>query len=185
MKVQNRARWSSIDDFDYWYNPAFAFNNYYGSYGRFNPYFNNNWYSAYYNPYMSFGNIGWYGSYYPNYGYGYYTPIYVVKNPTRPDPGVYRPSLRGYNNSNYNNTNTERQGLGSLMRKAFTPAYNNSNNNNSYTNPVNNVRGNNNNTYTPERQQQQPVRTYNPAPSSSGSSSGGSSGTPVVRPPRN
>lgn len=178
MKIQNHYRWNSIDDFDYWYNPGYAYNNYYGGYNSFNPYISinpyvlNNWYSPYY--YSSY-SPGWFGSYYPSYGYGYghYTPVYVIKNPVR-NTTVARPALTGYSNRNYNNTNTNsnvrRQTLGSSMRRAFTP----NNNNNTY----NNNNRSNNNTST-----DRPVRTYSPPPSSGGSSSSGSSGS-VSRPPR-
>lgn len=189
MKIQNHYRWNAIDDFDYWNNPGYAYNNYYGGsyYGGFsgfnpyisiNPYVMNNWYSPYYSSY----NPGWFGSYYPSYGYGYYTPVYVVKNPVR-STSVARPSLSRYSNRNYNNTNTntnvQRQTLGSSLRKAFTP---NNNNNNTYNNNNNRSNNNNNNTST-----DRPARSYTPSSSSSSSSSSGgstSSGGSVSRPPR-
>jgi hypothetical protein len=186
MKAQNRYRWSSIDDFDYWNNPGYAYNNYYSSYGRFNPYFNNNWYSGYsygYNNnfWLSY-NTGWFNSYYPSYGYGSYTPIYVIKNPTK-TTSVYRPQLSGYNNRSYNNKNiynstNNRQGLGSTLRRAFTPS-----NNNSYNN--NNKSYNNNHNYNNNSVNDRPVRSYTPSSSNNSSSNSGNTNSGAVsRPPR-
>jgi hypothetical protein len=42
MKIQNRSRWGALDDYDYWYSPSYAFNNFYG-YNSFNPFMFNNW----------------------------------------------------------------------------------------------------------------------------------------------
>lgn len=149
MKVRNYSRWSTIDDFNYWYTPY----SYYGY--TYNPYL----YTSYYNPYNSI----WFNSYYPYGGIGYnpgyfyypYYPAYIVKNPVK-TARTDRPSLGGYNN-NYNNNNSNSR---STLRKVFSPNTNNYNNRNS-----------NNNTYSNPT----PTRTYTPS-SSGGSSSGGSSG---------
>jgi uncharacterized membrane protein YgcG len=161
MKVRNNTRWSSIDDFNYWYTPY----SYYGY--SYNPYL----FSSYYNPY----NHIWFNSYYPYGGLGftpgyYYYPYYpVVKNPVK-TARTDRPYLGGYNNTNNNNNNNANR---STLRKVFTPNNNNYNNRNSGNN--------NNNTYTA------PTRTYTPSSSggsSGGSSSGSSSGGGVSRPAR-
>ena len=107
MKIQNRYRWNTIDDYDYWSSPSYAFSNYYG-YNSFNPLAFNSWgMNYYYSPFASIQPYGWFNSYYPTYGYyggysGYYghgygygySPVYVV-NPT-PRYNVHRPMLGGY-----------------------------------------------------------------------------------------
>jgi uncharacterized membrane protein YgcG len=197
MKVRDRQRWSTIDDYAYWndtrYVPSFSYNyyrnNWNSPYAWNNPYMFNSWNSPfYYSPMFSPGyGYNSFGGYYPmmgyggygGYGFGYapYSNVYISKNPVRMRSGVSRPSLSGYSNRNYNNTNPNynRQGLGSSIRKAFSP-----NENSTYSNR--NLNNTNTNTF------RAPERTY--TPSSSGSSSGGgysggarSSGG-VSRPPR-
>ncbi len=189
MKIRNRDRWSTIDDYDYWndsrYVPYYSYNYYRNNWNS--PYWNN-WNPGYYRSMdwgvIGYGNWGIYPDFYRRgygngYGYsaynpGYYskTPVYITKRPAE----VSRPSLNGYNNRSYNNRNS----LGNTIMKAFTPSnsensYNNSNNSRTYS-------GN-----TTERTYSAPERTYTPpaSSSSSGSSSSGSSGGGVTRPARN
>src|SRR3954465_1606783 len=109
MKIQDRYRWSALDDYDYWYSPSYAFNNYYG-YNSFNPFLSNSWgLSFYYSPFASIQPYGWFSSYYPTYGfytpysgyyghgYGYnYMPVFQT-NVMRAS-GVHRPLLGSYAN---------------------------------------------------------------------------------------
>lgn len=196
MKVRDRSRWSSIDDYSYWndsrYVPSFSYNYYRNNFNNFyswnNPYAWNNWNSPFsYNPLFSVG-YGSYGGYYSplSYGYGYgyspYSNVYITKYPTKLRQNVNRPSLNGYSNrnyNNYNNLNVNRQGLGNSIRKAFSQPQNNVySNRNVRTNTDNNT-----NTY------RAPERSYTPSSSSGSSSSSGggggaSSGGGVSRPPR-
>lgn len=161
MKVKDHDKWSSLDDYDYWYDSR---------------YYNNNYY---YNPYapgvsVSFG-IGFgiypYYPYYPYYAYSpywynpwysWYSPYYTVvyyKNPAI----YYKPlrnnsNLSSYNNRAYNNYNMPMKS--GAERSSY---YNNSNlrTNNSY---YNSQRQNNYNS--------NPVRTFN---SGGGSMSSGGS----------
>jgi hypothetical protein len=184
MRIRNRNRWSTIDDFDYWYNPntSYYYNNRtFGNY-NYNPYVYNNWYSGYYNPYV-YNN--WYGRS-PYFGHpGFYAPVYVIKNPVRTN--VSRPSLGGYSNKNYNNNNSN---FGNMMKRVFTPS---TGNNATYNNSNSSSRISNNNSSS--RTYEPPSRTYNPSSGSSNnsgssssgsssSSSGSSSGGTVTRPPR-
>ncbi len=193
MKIQNRYRWNTIDDYDYWSNPSFAFSNYYG-YNSFNPLAFNSWgMNYYYSPFASIQPYGWFNSYYPTYGYyrsyggsyghgyGYgYSPVYVV-NPT-PRYNVHRPMLGGYVNNgtgSYSNNNRLRNSSNGRYIPANNTAgryYNNNNNSTvhrSYNNNLSN-RSNNTNTNTTSSA---PARSF--TPSSSGSSGGG-----VTRQPR-
>ncbi len=117
MKVRHHEMWSTIDDYDYWYDSRYYSNNYY-------------------NPYISGFSLGVgyayapYHSYNP-YGYNpwssWYSPCYTVvyyKNPTV----YYRPvrnynSLSTYNNKSYNNYNMP------LQNGNRSNAYSNSNSN--------------------------------------------------------
>ena len=157
MKVQDNNRWSSIDDYDYWYDSRYYANN------NFSPYTSayglslglGYGYGGYgYNPYNTFGYSPWQSWYNP-----YYTVVYY-KNPTVYYKPVNRTNLSTYNNKSYNNTNMP------LQNGNRSNAYNNSNSN------VN--RNNRNNNYVqPNRTttDTRPVRTFNN--SSSNTSSGG------------
>ncbi len=160
MKVRNRNRWSTIDDYDYWYDGRYDFGCYnYNYYGR------NNWNLGYGRPIYNNG-------YHPGY-YGY--PIIITKGtPLRPS-NVNRPALGGYkNNTGYNNSN----GLGNSFKKVISSS------NSTYNN------GNSGNSNTYNSPASTPSRTYTPSsgssstPSSSGSSSSGSSSGGVSRPAR-
>jgi hypothetical protein len=187
-KIQNRSRWSSIDDFDYWYDPSYSTYYSYRTFG-YNPYLYNNWYGYNRPVWDRYYFHDWYGAYSPNYnrssyGGGYYgQPVYVIKNPLQaaPSTDVSRPSLGGYSNKSYSNGN--RTSFGDMLKRAVTTpsgntAYSNSNSNSGYSNNSSSSR-----TYEP------PSRSYDP-PASSGNSSGSSpsSGSSnsggVTRPPR-
>lgn len=193
MKIRDRDRWSSIDDYSYWndsrYVPSYSYNFYRNNWNNLyswnnpysfnNPYSWNNWNSPYYNPFYS-GGYNFHGYYYPQLGLGYspYGNVYITKNPVRLSPNVNRPSLNGYRNGNYNNNNGtfNRQGLGNSARKIFAPSENRGYSNRNFDTH------NNNNTY------RAPERTYTPSSpsSSSGSfSSGSSGGGTISRPSRN
>ena len=191
MKIQNRYRWGALDDYDYWYSPSYAFNNYYG-YNSFNPFLANSWgLSYYYSPFASIQPYGWFNSYYPTYGYytpyngyfghsyGYgYMPVFTTN--TRKINGVHRPMLGGYANNNYSNNNNRSRNNGRYIPSLnntdnrFNNRNNNSLNNNNNFNRSNNNSNNNNNTA--------PVRSFTPSSSSGSSSSGGGGG--VTRQPR-
>src|SRR4051794_24372830 len=89
MKIRDRNRWSTIDDYAYWndsrYVPSFSYDYYRsninGFYSWNNPYAWNNWNSPfYYSPMFAIGYSS-YGGYYPSMGYGYspYTNVYISK----------------------------------------------------------------------------------------------------------
>ena len=142
MKVRDRERWASIDDYDYWYDSRYYANNYYS-------------------PYTSGFSLGLgYNTFYPFYSYSpywyspwqsWYNPYYTVvyyKNPTVYYRPVSKYNLSTYNNRTYNNYNMP------LQSGNRSNAYNNSN----YTNRNNNnnnyyrqQQNNNNNNYTPSR----------------------------------
>ncbi len=202
MKIQNRYQWNTLDDYDYWYSPNYAYNNYYG-FNSFNPYSFNSWGLSYgYSPFSSIQPYSWFNSYYPSYGYGYgyspyssgfyghnygygyygYSPsnVIIVNNRTR----TSRPMLGAYTNNNYANSNSNR-GNRYVPANGSDSRYNNTNSNSRYYNNSNtnssrntfrvNNNTSNSNTYTP------PARSY--TPSSSGSSSSGGGGS-VSRPVR-
>ena len=179
MRLQDRYRWSALDDY-YFYN-TYA----YSPYGYYNSW-NNPW-----NNYYTWNNF--YNPYYG--GIPYYPGAIIIKNPRTYNPpsravvfnpnsysnnsNVGNPQVGGrrvsssYNNTNtrYNNSNSNRSSLGESVRKVFS----NSNSNNNYNSNSNNST---------------PTRTYTPSSNSnsssrsSSSSSSSSSGGGVSRPPR-
>jgi hypothetical protein len=180
MKIQNRYRWNELDDYDYWYSPSYAFNNYYG-YNSFNPFLSNSWgLSFYYSPFTSIQPYGWFNSYYPTYGfyspyngyyghgYGYsYMPVFLTN--VKSTPGVHRPLLGSYVNygNGYNNNNNRSRSIGRYIPSFNTgdSRYNNRNssfsNNKSFSSPSSSNSNSNSS----------PVRSF--TPSGGGSSSGG------------
>ncbi|MDB5191913.1 MAG: vitellogenin precursor [Segetibacter sp.] len=181
MKVNNRSRWSAIDDYDYWYDSRYRPYYTYNYYRDIN--LGNNWYPGYY-PNRNFGfgynNYGYqYGnSFYSRRGYGTntYGGNYITKYPYKSSSSVGRPSLQSYRNSN---------NFGNTVKRVFSTennsSYNNGNNNNS-----NNSSYNNSNSRTTTSESAPPSRSYTPSSSSSSSSSSGSSsGGGVSRPARN
>lgn len=193
MKVRDRYRWNTLDDYDYWYDSRYYYNNYYAysPYSSFSPYWGSGLYGGYYG-----GGLGW--GLYPglSLGWSYWTPGYYWNNWYSPyygvvyykNPKVYTTTsgsnLSAFKNRVYNNTNTnyynynrsykngDSRNFGSLVRRVFTPNNNNGNNaNNSWERPVRTFDNNNS-------------RSFNSAPSnnaggrSGGFNSTGSSVTP-------
>ncbi len=178
MKVANRNRWGSIDNFSYWndirYNYCYApvgFSNYNGSI-YFDPMiswysnrFYNNYYSGYGSLYGNFGGLyggfyGGYGNYYGNQ-IGWHNPIYTVINYSKPrnNNNTYTAgsNLSAYRNRTYNNSNINTNS--------------NNNNNNNFSNlsrrvtpPPSTQAGSNNNSYD------RPARTFSSSSSNSSSS---------------
>ena len=170
MKVQNNDLWSSIDDYNYWYDSRYTFGlmNYYSP--NYLYYGFNNFYSPYYslyNPYSFYSGFGLGFS----YGWGMYNPVYVAayyKNPEMGNSRVIRPAstsasnIAAYGNKRYSVINNG-------YSTSASNRYNNSNvnNNETYRNNFRNVNyGNqrNQNTYTPSNASQnwsQPVRVSN------------------------
>lgn len=116
MKIRNRTRWQSLDDFDYWNDTRYYQNTY--------SFFQNNWNNGYIwnnwnNPFVSFGYVNHCNCYCPynNIKTGFYTPI-------KQSP-VTRPDLKTYGNTKYNNSNA----LGNTIKKVFSDgrSYNNKN----------------------------------------------------------
>ena len=168
MRIQDRNRWSALDDY-YFYN-TYAYN----SYNRYNLWYspwNSHWlWNTYYNPYC--GGI----PYYPGRvlkTYRNYTPpsravvfnpnSYISNSATSSRSAVSKGLKTGYNNTNINRNNNS---LGDSFRKVFTGGNNNSGNNST------------------------PSRSYSPSSSNSSSSgtgsrsSGGGGGGGVSRPSR-
>jgi hypothetical protein len=162
MRVSNRYRWSSFDDYDWndwryssFANSAFSYSPYY-----FNNYWNNYYtWNSYYNPYCS---------------------KIIVLNPSVNQP-VYSKvrnfSLGAYTNTNYNSSNRP---LGKTSTRYISPSsYNNSNNstrtNNSLGSSIRKVFSNGNsnsgNSYYTPSSSDRPVRSYTPATNSSTQSS--------------
>lgn len=196
MKVQNRNRWSSLDDYSYWNSPYYS--SYYGmSYGGY--------YSPYaYSPYSSFGyspysyspfSLSMFYSpfaynYYNPWGSYYYMPTYVYYGKPGSNGYIARPqnrsSLNGYTNRNYNNGNAtlpvrsgRRSGLttnGSNPYNSYSNQGNRSNYNNTNSNRSNNSNSSNISRSNNNSSNSNPVRTFNNSNSGSVRSSGGSSG---------
>ncbi len=200
MKVQDRYRWSTLDDYAYWNDSRYYYNSYYLSPYSYSPYWGGGLYNSYYwggfgmNLYPAFG-LGWsYWSpgYYWNNWYSPYYGVVYYKNPkvytaTTSGSNLSAFKNRVYNNSNtgnyynynrsYYNKNDGNQNFGSLVRRVFTPANNsnNNNNNNNWERPVRTFNNNNSNFYTPP--------SSNAGGRSGGFNSSGSSVSP--RPSRN
>lgn len=179
MKVANRYRWSSIDNFDYWYDSRYDFSTYnpYNSYGYYNglsPY--NSW-----NPGwgLSLGGYG-YRNYYPGYGWSH--PLYTVVHYGTPSYGgggyTSGSNISAYKNRSYDNTNygikdaksgavvpsNSNSSFGSLMKKVFSAATP-TESAQSYDRAVR--------TYTPPANNNTPATT---APATSSSAGGSSAG---------
>ena len=166
MRVRNRYRWSSFDDYEFndWRYNSWGYNSYY-TYSPFNNYWNNYYsWNSYYNP--------------------YHTRVILVspKNPT-----VYNRvrdfNLNTYSNNAYSNSNTSPSRSKIMNRNSSNPGYNN--NNSTLGNSVRRVFSNSNSgrdTYVSPSSSDRPTRVYEPSSSSpsnssSGSRSGGSSGS--------
>lgn len=176
MRVRNPYRWSAFD--------------YYSPYNAYSPY-------SFYSPYSSFGlgyQPGWsfglgFGGFSPfglGVGYGfydnfynwngyynpYYAPVYVI-NPK----GNYTPATRQrtFNLNNYSNNYSNRSGVRPQFNNTNRARYNNSNNStlgNSFRRAFSNSNSNSstrrpNDSYYSPRQEDRPVRSYNPSSSNS------------------
>ncbi len=193
MKVANRNRWNTLDDFNYWYDSRYDFGQHYYGYGGYNTW--NNLYA--WNPYYYSLNPGWnyglgYGMWRPGFGLGWNCPVYTVIGYTNPKVfygngstfagATSRTTISAYRNRTYNNTNSgyrdtktgqwininnNKEGFGNLMKRVFSPAPNNSSNSSSWDRPVRTF--NNTNTYSSGN-------NNSSSSSSSSSNAGGSSG---------
>ncbi len=134
MKVANRSRWNSLDDYDYWYDSRYDFCRY-NAYSNYNLY--NNWSLTigYGNrPYMGYGAGYGYG-----YGYGWNSPVYTLISygtPKFSGGGGYTSgsNISAYRNKTYNNTNygyidpktgsfkpsSNNSSFGNLLKRVFT-----------------------------------------------------------------
>lgn len=152
MKVRDHEKWSSIDDYNYWYDSRYYSNNYYSPY------------TSYLSLGLGFGSYPYYNSYNP-YGYNpwhsWYSPYYTVvyyKNPKVYYRPVNTSNLSTYNNRNYNNYNMPLQ---------------NSNRSNIYNNGNSNTnRSKNNNFNQSQNNNSNPVRSFNNSSNNSGSGGG-------------
>ena len=173
MKVANRNRWTSLDDYSYWNDSRYDF-------------CTERNYSVYNNPWNAgIGITVGYGSrpYYSSYGYGWSSPLYTVVAYGSPKLGTPAhtsgANISAYRNKEYNNANL---GYKDPKTGAFVP----SGSNNSFGNLLKRVfsnapAGNNSSTTSYDR----PARTFTtptntntnttPAPATS-SSAGGHSG---------
>ena len=176
MRVRNRYRWSSFDDYDWndWRYNSWSYNSY-NTYSPFNNYWSNYYsWNSYYNPYCS---------------------RVILVNP-KSNPVVYNRirdfNLNTYSNNSYSNSNTSPSRNKLMNRGSSNSGYNN--NNSTLGNSVRRVFSNSNSnsgrdTYVSPSSSDRPTRTYQPSSSSSsnsssnsrssgssGSSSGGSSG---------
>jgi hypothetical protein len=178
MRVQNRNRWSALDD--YYFNNPYAYN-YYGYSNNWNNPWNSYWtWNNYYNPYC-------------NPGGGV-----IIKNPTsytRPPSKPIAFNSGGYLGNNNNQSAGVKRNTGYYNNNYNTGGtrYNNTNNSGSsrnYSNSHSNSGYNSSSSYTPSSST--PSRSYTPSSSSSGSSSSSSgssssssgSSVPPSRPPR-
>lgn len=184
MRVQNRYRWSALDE--YYFNGSYHPYSYYGYSSHWNNPWNNYYtWNTYYNPYCHVGYGGGYGG-------------IIVKNPWISTPPPSRPiafSTNSYlGNNQYNGIKAS--GYSNNYYNGGT-RYNNSNSGNRGGNSrtYSNSNSRSNDSYSPSSST--PSRSYTPSsssssgsssrPSSSGSSggsSGGSSSGGSSRPPR-
>jgi len=161
MKVKDHDKWSSIDDYNYWYDSRYYSTNYYSPY------------TSSFSLGIGFGSIG-YGGYYPYYSYNpywynpwgsWYNPAYTVvyyKNPAVYYKPVSKYTLSTYTNRGYNNYNMP------LQTGNRSSAYSNSN----YYNSNSNANRTKNSYYNSNQNNSNPVRSFN---SGSSMSSGGGS----------
>lgn len=200
QKVQNRSRWSTIDDADYWYSYNRPYSNFSYGYNAFNtPFYGNGLSIGFGNPYglgglygynnfggypfwntFSYGNYGYPGSYgYSNYGglyggHGYYPGSIIVNQPLRSNTGP-KPYMGGFTNNSFNNSNNQQRNssrLGSFMRSAL------GNGNNTSSRPASTYDNNTSRpvrTFTPSTPSSSP--SYSPSSSSRGSSGASSGGS--------
>lgn len=130
MKVRNRNRWNSIDDYDYWFNSRYNYCNNYTSY-TYSKIGWNTWYAGNncscnnnYYTYNNWRNPLFYVASYKNpkvySGNTSMTNIYSFKNSKYNNTNFYNTFIKGANNSN---TST----FGSLLKQVFSSGSSNSN----------------------------------------------------------
>jgi hypothetical protein len=148
MKTRDNSRWSSIDDYDYWYDSRYYYNNYsynayagnafnYGGIGSMYPSFGFNPYLNYFNPYNNYmgSYLGYgygYGGFYPSTYYPFY-PVVYYKNPRSFVSSSSNNNIRAYRNNTFNNYNRgdyRYNNANNNDKRYSTPAYNPS-----YSNP--------------------------------------------------
>lgn len=168
MKVANRSRWSTLDNYDYWYDSRYDFSYSYGYNGwnNYNVVWNPTW-NILRRPGFSYGSTP-----------GWNCPVYTVVKYTNPiiNPGnyTYGTNIYAYKNRNYNNSN-----LGYKDPKTGNFITNGSNNN-SFGNLLKRIftSGSADNSYPSSYDR--PARTFNTNNSTStpqtSSSAGGTSG---------
>lgn len=172
MKVANRNRWNTLDDYEYWYDSRYDFcrNNYsfYNSYAYNNPW-NAGWQLG-----IGYARPGWgYG-----YGLGWNNPMYTLiyyGSPKFTGSGYTSGSnLSAYRNKSYLNTNN----FGTYNSKTGTYIPAASNKNNSFGNLLKRVFSTSPSGTTSSYDR--PARTFDtkssnsaPASSTSGGNSGG------------
>lgn len=164
MKVANRSRWNSLDDFDYWYDSRYDFcPYYYNGYTGWNHYYGYG-YSSWNNYYA--WNHAWnyglgYGGWRPYLGMGWgWSPVYTVisygtpKFYNAPASGA---NISAYKNRSYNSTNLgykdaktgtwinngSTNNFGTLMKRVFSTSPGNNNNTSSWERPVRTFDNNN------------------------------------------
>jgi uncharacterized membrane protein YgcG len=141
MKVQNNDLWSTIDDYDYWYDSRYSFGlSYYSP--SFMYYGYNNFYSPYYsyysNPY-GYYDYGYWGMYNPVYVAAYYKNPAIGNNFYTAASNVSAYKNRGYNviNNGYSVTTPERNNNDQSNRfSLYNNNYRNPNTYNTQTNPA-------------------------------------------------
>lgn len=161
MKVGNRNRWSSLDDFDYWHDSRYDFCscNCYNSLNNYNVW-----------------NPGWnlsvgYGMRRPGFGgyYGWNNPVYTLVSYTNPkfSGGGYTSgsNISAYKNKTYNNANSN----GYVNSKSGGFVNGNNNNSNSFGNLLKRVftNGSPNSAAT---SYDRPTRSFDTSPNSNSSS---------------
>jgi hypothetical protein len=169
MKIRNRDRWSTIDDYTYWNDSRYFDCNSIYAYNRYDYYnkYNNSYLDNYRTNYMynSCVSNNYYRTNYFGYG-GFYSPRYPVvyyKSPKVYTGNTGKSNLSSYRNTNYNNSNynygkgSNPASFGTLMKRVFSES--------------NNSNGNNTGSSSWER----PVRTVDPG-TSTNSNAGGKSG---------
>lgn len=146
MKIQNRGRWSEIDDYSYWNDSRYFDCNSLYAYNRYDYYnrYNNSYFGNAYNNNYLYNNNCYNNNYYrTNYfGYGgFYSPRYPIvyyKSPRVYTGNTGKVNLSSYRNPNYNNSNYNgvkgsNQNFGNLMKRVFSDPAGSSSNNGSST----------------------------------------------------
>ena len=199
MRVQNRYRWSTFDNYaymnDWQYNGG-----YYGAYSPYTSgYYGSPYGSAFYGmPYGGYYNPWSYGSYWNSYyaWNSYYNPYCngIIVGSGKTNPAVYQSvrnfNMTSYSNNNYNNRNTNN---GRPIYTNPNGRYNTSNNNGNTSGGLRRVYSNSNDSYyTPNQRSSTPsysppsapVRSYSPSSGGSSGGSGGGTGSGGARPSR-